>query len=1214
MATISQIITTGEPYIRSYRKQNIIQNILSNDCTGFIDNVTLDGGSAPYEILWRGPSGYTATTLDNYNLCGGVYSGTVTDTQFSAHTSVIFLDTQPAPTLSATTIDSGCTTNINQFCKIKVHQFTHTQPTFTYILYKDGAPYKDYIGSTGNEIHTFTNLSCGSYALSAYDGIEVDIQYLINEAKCSDGYFLDSDVFGGTGSPTIFTGLTPQHIVEEWNKTIKFTDSVIPFRGGAGPNSYSGFGFTIYYDTGLISGGTIETNNPDAWFYTGSTATRRTDKNEDWFLGTSALTMTEGANIGPVGLSTLADIGKFYYNSFIKKFVVNYRATPFTNSWVTYNPTEYYGVNGNPVASQLLTGTSYYNTTTPLGTLIFDYTVTADTNTVIRWDSVTAGNSVFLLDGNVGIPIGNSSTCYYGNYSHEVTLGSSAIDNDLIGIVLASSRDELGLYGEVNHTHNLILWFKNTSSASAVGIQFNYADRTNGFVGSNGIRHCGNPSNPCTTAYSGYSSTITTRPVANSPFSIANFNTQGTTRVKIERKGLFGERFRIRMTDLITGPSGGVIPYNSTYEMNLNLLDKSTWSGETASAPSYVDDLDLIRFLGGQQIGYYQSSQADSRFFHISFSGHQSNNLSTVGGYGASATQLFPFCSYQLRSMDMSNTTNQNYWKSIGGGGVVGKSTVPVAQPIPQITMETIEEPKVVITKGGTKVTVPSTDIVIIDPKDYREKCLELGFEWQTHTDRIQHNVMLAGYALYGYKPEDQEFSKKALQMRFFDKLSTTIQYIKKEDNEVIGEGVAQTDCLPFNFLNPNICEYGIKPIFLTASVLDQVVVEPGTITALVEDACDPNTSSTWLSTLDVNADDDSPYGNFNIDKDFYFAQYPSISKPNLLTNTLDYGAPRCSNELINKQVTVVPYPVWSGDTPTTGSTEQPYLVEGKPFAFTLDYNCIGTALQVTLNGVTQTQGQVGVPSYGDYTFTNPIVTFFPDTLAAEDEIQVIYMPDSNRDSYHFNSYVVPPVIPSISATTSATTLTQNGFFYFYTLDEPVLGIVGMVLNGIVLTDGEDYKLISNNKVQLLSVTYPGGLVEGDILSFFYITQVDVLGLARHKEPVLEVGIRCSPNYDIDLTCNVLNTRGKVVYTYTNTLRKEKCINENVSRIEYKLKVPGPGTYSYHIISTSKYMSITGLPLTNSFTSDTYMFNITPAVYYSVSGGDDSGTTPTSQL
>lgn len=160
------------------------------------------------------------------------------------------------------------------------------------------------------------------------------------------------------------------------------------------------------------------------------------------------------------------------------------------------------------------------------------YTVTGATHEVIQWSDVS--NEVFLLDGNVALPLTIISDCKYCNYIHEVTLSSSSTDNDAIGIVLASLRDELGLYGPINHTHNLILFFTNQTSAAGVTLQFNYGDRTHAFVQGEAIRYCGNPASPCTTAYSGYSSVVTTRPTANSPFGVAGYAAQGSVRVRIE--------------------------------------------------------------------------------------------------------------------------------------------------------------------------------------------------------------------------------------------------------------------------------------------------------------------------------------------------------------------------------------------------------------------------------------------------------------------------------------------------------------------------------------------------------------------------------------------------------------------------------------------------------------------------------------------------------
>ena len=80
---------------------------------------------------------------------------------------------------------------------------------------------------------------------------------------------------------------------------------------------------------------------------------------------------------------------------------------------------------------------------------------------------------------------------------------------------------------------------------------FNYGDATNAFVKDERIRDCSDASNPCRSPYSGYSTTIGIRPKANSPFAgpppPVTFATQGTTRVRIERTGILGEKFRIQM-------------------------------------------------------------------------------------------------------------------------------------------------------------------------------------------------------------------------------------------------------------------------------------------------------------------------------------------------------------------------------------------------------------------------------------------------------------------------------------------------------------------------------------------------------------------------------------------------------------------------------------------------------------------------------------------
>ena len=89
----------------------------------------------------------------------------------------------------------------------------------------------------------------------------------------------------------------------------------------------------------------------------------------------------------------------------------------------------------------------------------------------------------------------------------------------------------------------------------------------------------------------------------------------GATRVKINRFGDFGEFFNIQFTDTMANASGGAVtkgngdanPFNSTYNIDLNLLDKSTWSGDDDSAPYWVDNYALCKYLGSRRIGFWSN-------------------------------------------------------------------------------------------------------------------------------------------------------------------------------------------------------------------------------------------------------------------------------------------------------------------------------------------------------------------------------------------------------------------------------------------------------------------------------------------------------------------------------------------------------------------------------------------------------------------------------
>ena len=104
------------------------------------------------------------------------------------------------------------------------------------------------------------------------------------------------------------------------------------------------------------------TSNPYVWLYTGATSNRKTDKKVNWYLGASAFTSNEGGDYGPndqVTDTTADDVGHFYYNTYLNKFLIWEDTIGGAYRWVTYDPRTDYGRYGNPIASSGVTGTSY---------------------------------------------------------------------------------------------------------------------------------------------------------------------------------------------------------------------------------------------------------------------------------------------------------------------------------------------------------------------------------------------------------------------------------------------------------------------------------------------------------------------------------------------------------------------------------------------------------------------------------------------------------------------------------------------------------------------------------------------------------------------------------------------------------------------------------------------------------------------------------------
>lgn len=1243
--------SSASPFLVSWEQTNSVENAAST-CTGSISNLTFSGGTPPYTFRLGYPDGSLNTTTNISGLCPGQYTAQTSDSMYSSTTTFITILPLTAGTLTAGVVDSSCTSNINNFCSIEVTGFTHYSDNFAYFLYKDNNLYDTFHGQTGEENYIFSNLNNGNYTLTAYDGNSASYSSQKSElCKCLNGYTLDSsEVFGYVGDLN-YTGLSANHIAKEWRQYNLFNRYFINFSSTWGPHNLPPFNSNpnaIVFEMGINPDGTIRVDDPYTWLYTGETSTRKTENTVDWYLGAFNLPMEDGDNTGPGTYTTTADIGKFYYNTVIKKFVVRWRPI-LTNSWMTVNSTANRGQNVLPISTSMgLTGSTVYSAVPITPTNQVGYTVTGTTNDAVRWDNLATGNAAVRIGTNTNLPILLASTCKYLNYVHEVSLGSATSDDDTIGIVLATFIDTEGLYGPKGIPHQLTLHFNN-ASVGGDNVTVNYNAQGNSAysfrIEGNQTTNCGYETvmgcstNMGISAISGYSSTILSNNIDKSPFTLTNYANQGTTFLRIERSGNLGEKFNIKMTDTVTSADVGTKKlFNADYEIDFNLLNKNTWVGNNRNAQYYAKEKDLYKFLGSQSIGYHQGSQDNTYFYNIGFTGTQSNYLFTSLEFGGSSTLQFPLGNPNLQGVESSNNLALNFYSSLGNGGQIGNPTVPRVRPKPSVTMQTTEIP-IMETTGGTKISASTDNYVIYKPTQgedgLEEPCVEFNFTWTKNTTDLINGNMVPYYSLHSYIPEEKAFSPTPSFTRIFDNPRGR-SLIQTPNNQVIGEGVEASDCIKLSRIGEG-SEFLIKPNYVFKNKLNDLETTPCNCTAPSISGTTTGITNTevWYDTFDPNPDlkiignEDSTgifswnndgkintrdYGLYDSTTDFYFLKTPTIGTISLETNDIGYAENNSCGTLYTQQVEVLDI-VISGDTTITGTTSVPIVVSGTPFTVTLNFPG-GGPLQVTLNGLTLFASQYeDLSDGGDYYFDgNSQVKFRVDTVQPYDVINIIYVPGSYSRSYYYNTYVVPDTIPNISGGTSVTgnTLYTNGYYYYFRTTHTPLGDVGLTLNGTVLSPNSDYTLISNDTVQFTGILYPDGLTKNDLIGQFYFTHFNLLGVAGTKNPQINVISPSSPYYTYELLLIVRDSVGTIVYTETQTCPPQTN-NFSIPLMKtFTVQTPTPGEFSYNILTTSIYTLINGDTISDTTTSETYNFSITAAIFYDESNDTTINTTTSS--
>ena len=1242
---LNRCSSPGYPFLVGWDQTNTVENTVSS-CNGSITNLTFSGGTPPYSFKLTYPDKVvgppkTGITTNFVGLCAGQYTAQTTDSLYSSTTSFITILPLTAGTLTAGVVDTSCESNINDFCTIEVSGFTHSSDNFTYLLYKDNNLYNTYQGSNGEENHVFSNLTHGNYTLTAYDGNSASYSSQKTElCTCLNGYTLDSsNVFG-------YTGLSTTNIAEEWRQYNLFNNYWIEFASTWGPHLLPPFianGDNIVFESGIDPDGTIRVDDPYCWLYTGKTSTRKTENTVDWYLGDYNLTMEDGDNVGPAGYSLAADVGTFYYNTTINKFVINWR--PFTiNTWVTINATTNRGQNVFPISSSVgLTGSTIYNSIA-LGTVNeVGYTVTGSTMDVIQWDHIAMGDDTLeLTNANSNTPMLFASTCKYMNYVHELSLGSSDGDNDTIGVILATFIDSDGLYGPKGTPQQLTLHFNTTSTnGDNVTIEYNSQGNSSYAFSIDGRQttNCGYETKMgCSkvmqiTPITGISTTILSNNIDKSPFSYGAYAGQGTPYVRIERSGNLGEKFNIQMTDTITSAKVGTPQtFNSDYEINFNLLDKSTWVGNGRNAAYYANEKDLYKFLGSQSVGYHQHSQPNSYFYNINFTGTQSNYLFKDLKFGGSSTLQFPLGNPNLQGVEASNNRELNFYASLSGGGNIGDPTVPKVSPQASVSLQTTEIP-LMTTTGGTKISATTDTYVLYNPQSFAnnqvEPCTEFNFTWTKNTTDLINGNMVPYYSVHPYIPEQKAFSMTPSFTRVFDNPMGR-KLILTSNNQVIGEGVEATDCIRLGSLGEG-SEFIIKPNYIFKNKLNDLNCTSCNCTAPPISGTTKEITNTevWYDTFDPRPDlkivgnEDSTgifswncdgkintrdYGLYDSTTDFYFLKVPEIGTVDLETNDIRYATNDSCGNLYTQQIEIQEIFNSGGTNIFSGTTTLPIVISGTPFTATLNFVGNGP-LQVTLNGLTLFASQAeDLSDGGDYYFDgNSQVKFRVDTVQSYDVINIIYTPGSFSRSYYYDSYIVPATIPIVSGGTSAggNVLYTNGYYYYLRTTHTPLGDIGLTLNGTVLSPNSDYTLISDNVVQFTGLQYPGGLTENDLIGQFYFTHFNLLGVSGVRDPKITVIAPRSAYYTYELLLVVRNSADSIVYTETQTCPPQTSVDKIPLMKTFTVQTPAPGEFSYNIVTTSIYTLINGDTISNSVTSKTYNFSITPAIFY-----DESKRTP----
>ena len=660
--------------------------------------------------------------------------------------------------------------------------------------------------------------------------------------------------------------------------------------------------------------------------------------------------------------------------------------------------------------------------------------------------------------------------------------------------------------------------------------------------------------------------------------------TQGAIKVRVTRSGSEGQYFRIQMTPTM-GKKANAYAANATvnmgdenlfqtyHEINFDLTDSTTWSGSTQSSPDWVTGTELQRFLGGTRYGW-MATEYNSMFYGGGFTGTSANYTVTPTSptfiSNSSAITLTETTTYNpdltLDSQTLGNIVGNNnvqFSKNCDYNPRCGSElTVPEIRPRASATLQTLIEPTVVI-EGLSKSNTTLSNLKIINLSGYTGNTPVITANTSGNTSDLLLKKSYLKLNIHGYDYSQSKVNLNPSYSYIFDTLSE----LSNEQDRKKGISLSSTTTIPLSGLpTGNTWEYIIKPSFI---VKDKSTKDP-----------------IWLDTA-------NSVGGVTISsKDYYMSLLQTPKEPDIRNTDIGFKQQGGAGNLriVTKNETVSGVPEFDGSQSafTWSALTLPYPAQNN--------------VQVVVNGMTMRQTRSlttedwkdndGAFTSGDYFWSGIRLLMAPRTVKNGDIVQVLYPATTNR-SYYNQTFTVGTI-----ETTDSAVIYKDTANYYVNLDYEPFGGIQLILNGQVLTEGVDFEKVTPKRIQFITYVVDGttDFISSDIISMYYLTQYDVVGLASTKEPTVNVTIDKKIHLIQDVKLIVFDNNGDIVQELMKTYNSID--SGNMSTL-FQLSVPSPGTYSYNLQTRRYYPLLNGSTITTENNTKNITFIIDKTTFYS---------------